>query len=78
MMVSTGELRKPAERKLDMSVPVLKRQQPRALAEDDSPLASEETGSKGMKFTLLTKKGSKQQVGFGFVFFPSPARECRS
>lgn len=42
-----------------MSVPFVKRDRSRAIEDEDAEV--EEVG-RGMKFTLLTKKGSKQQV----------------
>lgn len=62
MLASSSETRKVAERKpalLDMSVPFVKRDRARAVDDEDAEV--EEVG-RGMKFTLLTKKGSKQQV----------------
>lgn len=65
MMASTGEPRKQTERKpvaLDFGVPLVKRQRAKSYNDDeDEP---EEAG-KVMSFTLLTKKGSKQQVRIG-------------
>ncbi|KAM0751324.1 ARM repeat-containing protein [Meredithblackwellia eburnea MCA 4105] len=64
MMVTTsGEARKPTERKqvaLDFAVPVVKRQRQRSYNDglDDEP----EEPTRGMSFTLLTKKGNKQQT----------------
>lgn len=62
MMSGTGEPRKATERKpvaLDFGVPLVRRQRARSYNDDDDEV--EETG-KVMNFTLLTKKGSKQQV----------------
>ncbi|KAI5477244.1 regulator of nonsense transcripts 2 [Pseudohyphozyma bogoriensis] len=60
MMVNAGESRKAPERKpaiLDVGVPFVKRVK-RAEMEDDEV----EAAGAGMKFTLLTKKGNKQQT----------------
>ncbi|KAK4701878.1 regulator of nonsense transcripts 2, partial [Phenoliferia sp. Uapishka_3] len=62
MLSSTGEPRKATERKpvaLDFAVPLVKRQRMRSYNDEDEEV--EEAG-KVMSFTLLTKKGSKQQT----------------
>jgi hypothetical protein len=58
MLANTGEVRKVVERKLDLSVPYVKRDRARTTEEEEG----EEKEGRGMRFMLLTKKGSKQQV----------------
>ena len=63
MISSTGDPRKPTERKavpLDFAVPLAKRPQRTERAEVEEDLLEERP--KVMSFTLLTKKGSKQQT----------------
>lgn len=68
MMAGAGEARKATERKptrLDVGVPFVKRSSnySRGREEAEDGEDGEGTGQpKGMRFTLLTKKGSKQQV----------------
>lgn len=70
MMSGTGEVRKASDRKpalLDVGVPFVKRTARggtgRLLHEEaEEGLEGEEQVPKGMRFTLLTKKGSKQQT----------------
>jgi hypothetical protein len=67
MMAGAGETRKAAERKpalMDVGVPFVKRAKVRAFDEDEGGAGEreEQGGARGMRFTLLTKKGSKQQV----------------
>lgn len=64
MMASTGETRKTAERKLDMTVPFVRRERARTFENEEGGDADEsvQEGAKGLRFMLLTKKGSKQQV----------------
>lgn len=75
MMISTNaETRKVPDRKpvsLDVGIPLFKRQRATeaALAEEEDA-AAEGHESKGMQFTLLTKKGNKPQVR---AFGPSQA-----
>lgn len=57
MLANTGEARKTVERKLDLSVPFVKRD--RSRTEEQEGVGRE---GRGMTFMLLTKKGSKQQV----------------
>ena len=62
MMVSTAETRKVPERKpvsLDVGLPMIRRN--RQEVEEDLD-GEEQPQKKGMQFTLLTKKGNKQQV----------------
>ena len=62
MMVTNNEGRKVAERKpvsLDVGLPLIKRN--RQETEEDVD-GDEVAQRKGMQFTLLTKKGNKQQV----------------
>lgn len=64
MMVSNSENRKVAERKpvsLDVGLPLIRRS--RQVTEDDID-GDDVPQKKGMQFTLLTKKGNKQQVRF--------------
>ncbi|GAA5988927.1 hypothetical protein JCM11641_002917 [Rhodosporidiobolus odoratus] len=65
MMVSS-EARKIAERKpvaLDVGIPLIRRARtPAALAAEEDEYAAEGAAKKGMQFTLLTKKGNKQQA----------------
>lgn len=58
MLANTGEARKAVERKLDLSVPYVKRDRTRTAEEEEG----EDKEGRGMKFMLLTKKGSKHQV----------------
>ncbi|GAA6063250.1 hypothetical protein JCM10212_003613 [Sporobolomyces blumeae] len=62
MMVSAGETRKVAERKpaaLDVGLPLIKRNRAEPEEELDGDAPSQR---RGMQFTLLTKKGNKQQA----------------
>ncbi|GAA6012801.1 hypothetical protein JCM11491_002566 [Sporobolomyces phaffii] len=62
MMVSNNETRKVAERKpvsLDVGLPLIRRQRQDTEEDIDGDVASQK---KGMQFTLLTKKGNKQQA----------------
>lgn len=71
MMVSNNENRKVAERKpvsLDVGLPLIRRS--RQETEEDVD-GDEVPQKKGMQFTLLTKKGNKQQVCLLFYSFPS-------
>lgn len=74
MMAGAGEGRKTSERKpalMDVGVPFVKKARGgtgRLLQEEEDELVEgEEQTQKGMRFTLLTKKGSKQQVSFPFL-----------
>lgn len=69
MMAGAGEVRKTSERKpalMDVGVPFVKKARGGTGRlqhdEEDELVEGEEQAQKGMKFTLLTKKGSKQQV----------------
>ncbi|GAA5918328.1 hypothetical protein JCM6882_008215 [Rhodosporidiobolus microsporus] len=64
MMVSANETRKVAERKpvsLDVGIPLIRRAKP-AQGRDEDGEDSGEGQRKGMQFTLLTKRGNKQQA----------------
>lgn len=69
MLSGAGETRKTVERKgglADLGVPLLRRTKP--VAEEDEIVDGVEgqpSAPRGMTFTLLTKKGAKQQVSVG-------------
>jgi len=68
MMVSNNENRKVAERKpvsLDVGLPLIRRNKQEMEEDVDGDIVPQK---KGMQFTLLTKKGNKQQVS-RFPFF---------
>lgn len=70
MMVSTAETRKVPERKpvsLDVGLPMIRRN--RLEVEEDLD-GEEHPQKKGMQFTLLTKKGNKQQVSLVSIDSP--------
>lgn len=65
MLAGAGESRKPTERKgglADVGVPMLRRQKQAEGEEIAEGADGQATAPRGMKFTLLTKKGAKQQV----------------
>lgn len=79
MMVASNETRKVVEggRKpvaLDVGIPLIRRA-PRVQEREDAEGEGAEEGlpKRGMQFTLLTKKGNKQQVRSYFFFLPPPA-----
>ncbi|GAA5932084.1 hypothetical protein JCM1841_006860 [Sporobolomyces salmonicolor] len=64
MMVSTNEARKVAERKpavLDVGLPLIKRHRASEV-EDEERDGEDGRHKRGMQFTLLTKRGNKQQA----------------
>lgn len=77
MMVNTAENRKVPERKpvsLDVGLPMMRRN--RQEVEEDLD-GDELPQKKGMQFTLLTKKGNKQQASLVSLFLPcSPSNSC--
>ncbi|BGP57439.1 hypothetical protein JCM8202_001997 [Rhodotorula sphaerocarpa] len=66
MMVSTNaETRKVPDRKpvsLDVGIPLFRRQRAEAALQEEDAAMSQASESKGMQFTLLTKRGNKPQA----------------
>lgn len=64
MMVSSSEARERKPVALDVGIPLIRRQkaEDRAVDESDGAGAAAQEENRGMQFTLLTKRGNKQQV----------------
>lgn len=61
MMVSSSEQRERKPVALDVGIPLIRRQKAEAQAAEELEAAAQEE-QRGMQFTLLTKRGNKQQV----------------
>lgn len=74
MMVSTNaETRKVPDRKpvsLDVGIPLFRRQRAEAALQEEDAAMSQASESKGMQFTLLTKRGNKPQVRANRLLWP--------